>query len=627
MRKIILSVLILLTKLSFAQINCNTWLQAPSYPSYVQIGQLNVTGNQITVEAVINRTTPYNGGSLYAGDIVSKHATPADVNYLLRPNEAEITTTNGYFRTPDICEIELNKTYHVAMVYDGSTLKFYRNGFLMSQIPATGNLYQNTWDTRIGFYEYALFNTNFIGYINEVEIWNVARTQSEIQAYMNTPLPNPTTQPGLLAYYTFNSLINKQGNANWDGTIGGAASINQTNTSCNFIADSCSIPVSSPYIINDYTEVLGYDICKNELKVADATKYNQGDTVMIMQMKGAIIDSSNTSTFGNITNYNNCGNYEMNIVKQKNGNLLSLLNVLKRQYDIPNGKVQLIRVPYYNTANITSTLTCLPWDGSKGSVVVLNAKTAVNLSANIDVTGKGFNGGASPNPNTTTLYCSFNDYYYSKGTAAAAEKGESITTIGDPIAWGKGSPANGGGGGNGHNSGGGGGSNGGAGGFGGYQLDACGGSLTDNRGLGGKALTYTTAANKLFMGGGGGSGHTDNAGGSPMNGANGGGIVFIKSPVINNTGFKIIAKGGDIVNCSLSPIDLCHDGNGGGGGGGAVLIESNNISSPTNVDVSGGKGGDLVVYFQPNATHIGPGGGGGAGVFCQIIMSCQQTSV
>ena len=100
-----------------------------------------------------------------------------------------------------------------------------------------------------------------------------------------------------------------------------------------------------------------------------------------------------------------------------------------------------------------------------------------------------------------------------------------------------------------------------------------------------------------------------------MSGANGGGIIIIKSPVINNTGFKINAKGADVINCSLSPIDLCHDGSGGGGGGGAVLIESNNFTSSTLVDVSGGKGGDLVIYHLPNASRIGPGGGGGAGVF------------
>jgi hypothetical protein len=377
----------------------------------------------------------------------------------------------------------------------------------------------------------------------------------------------------------------------------------------------CSIPASPSMIINDYTEVLGFDICKNELKVADATKYNPGDTVLIIQMKGAVIDSTNTSAFGNISNYNNAGNYEMNIVKQKNGNTLSLLNVLQRQYDIPAGKVQLIRVPYFKNITVDNTLTCLPWDGSKGGVLVLNVENTTTLNADIDVSGRGFHGGASPNPNTTTLYCDYNDFYYPNGTAAAADKGESIANIGNGIAWGKGSPANGGGGGNGHNSGGGGGSNGGSGGFGGYQLDACGGSATDNRGLGGKALVYNNVANKIFMGGGGGAGHTDNSGGSSMNGGNGGGIIIIKSPVINAGTYKIIAKGGDASQCDLSPIDLCHDGSGGGGAAGTVLIENSNLITNTNIDIRGGKGGDLIIYNPPGATKIGPGGGGGAGIF------------
>ncbi|MEO8111869.1 MAG: LamG-like jellyroll fold domain-containing protein, partial [Ginsengibacter sp.] len=594
---------------------CDDWLLTPSTPSYVQVGQLNIPGNQITIEATINRTSPYSGGTLYAGDIVSKHNQPSDVNYLLRPNEAEITTNNGYFRTPDICEIELNKTYHVAMVYDGSTLKFYRNGFLMSQVAATGNLYQNLWETRIGYYQPEFVNTNFIGYINEVRIWNVARTQSELRTYMNSSLPNPTTQTGLLAYYTFNDLLNKQGNPAWNGTLGGSASINNTNTSCSFIADSCTIPVNVPTIINDYTEVLDFDICKNELTVADASKYNPGDTVLLIQMKGAVIDSSNTASFGTVTNYKNAGNYEFNMIKQKAGNILTLLNGLVKQYDIPNGKVQLVRVPYYTTADITSTLTCLPWDGSKGGVLVLNAKNTINLSADIDVSGRGFTGGKSPNPHSSVLYCNYNEFYYPINTPGAAEKGESISAISSSFYWGKGSPANGGGGGNGHNSGGGGGSNGGQGGFGGYQLDACGGAAIDNRGIGGKNLLYSNVSNKIFLGGGGGSGQTDNMGGSDMNGANGGGIVIIKSPVFNNNGFKINAKGDDVPNCTLSPAIICHDGNGGGGGGGTVLLESNSVTSATDVNVSGGKGGDLIFYDVNLGSRIGPGGGGGAGVF------------
>ena len=243
MKKAFLIFPLIIAHSAYSQITCNNWLQTPSAPSNVEIGQLNIPGNTVTVEAVINRTAPYSGGQVWAGDIVSKHRDPTDVNYLLRPNSGEITTTNGYFKTPDIADIQLNTTYHIAMVYDGDTLKFYRDGCLMSQIAATGNLYQNSWETAIGYYSPGLFpNENFIGYINEVRIWNVARTQAQIQAYMNTSLPNPTAQPGLLAYYTFDNLTNKQGNPAWDGTLSGSASINQTNPNCNAIINNCPVP-------------------------------------------------------------------------------------------------------------------------------------------------------------------------------------------------------------------------------------------------------------------------------------------------------------------------------------------------------------------------------------------------
>ena len=243
MKNIFLILFYFISFKSFSQVNCNTWLSTPARYSYVDIGKLNVTGNQITVEAVFNRTQPYlpGGGDGTEGDLVSKHDNPNDVNYLLRPNEGSITTSNGFFTTPIISTASLNKTYHVAMVYDGDTLKFYRDGCLISKVAASGDLYQNNWDTRIGYYQNQLYNTNFIGYINEVRIWNVARTQAQIQAYMNTSLPNPTTQPGLLAYYTFDNLLNKQGNPSWNGSLNGSATINQTNTSCNEITNLCKV--------------------------------------------------------------------------------------------------------------------------------------------------------------------------------------------------------------------------------------------------------------------------------------------------------------------------------------------------------------------------------------------------
>src|SRR5215212_3303349 len=95
--------------------------------------------------------------------------------------------------------------------------------------------------------------------------------------------------------------------------------------------------------INDYAPVIGYNACENKIIIEGGYLFHAGDTVVIIQMRGAVIDSSNTSNFGTITNYSNAGNYEFNFVKTVSGDTIRLRNNLQRQYDIPGGKVQLVR--------------------------------------------------------------------------------------------------------------------------------------------------------------------------------------------------------------------------------------------------------------------------------------------
>jgi gliding motility-associated-like protein len=222
---------------------CNNWLRTQAAGQSVKVGDLDVTGNQMTVEANFNCSSFPTTRPDKWEDIVSKHSGTNDANYVLRMDLAAITTTTGHYLTPSHCDnLVLNKTFHVALVYDGASLKLYRNGFLMTQIACTGNLVTNDLITTIG--DYAVNNpvgTNFLGYINEVRIWNVARTQTQLRTYMDASVPNPTTQAGLLGYYTFDNLLNKQGNAAFNGVLTGGASINNTNPNCTFIADSCAV--------------------------------------------------------------------------------------------------------------------------------------------------------------------------------------------------------------------------------------------------------------------------------------------------------------------------------------------------------------------------------------------------
>jgi len=178
--------------------------------SYVNIGDLDVTGNQLTVEALIQYTGP-------SVNIVSKHTGPPDVNYLLRPGNFEITTTNGYANVVSGVPLQAGETYHLAATYNGNVLRYFINGCLTNEIPLTGNMITNNVDVAIGQQSVGEAE-QFIGYIDEVRIWNVARTENQIADNMLN-LPNPATEVGLLGYYQFEgNYINVQGDPTFNGT-------------------------------------------------------------------------------------------------------------------------------------------------------------------------------------------------------------------------------------------------------------------------------------------------------------------------------------------------------------------------------------------------------------------------
>ncbi|MES2850026.1 MAG: LamG-like jellyroll fold domain-containing protein, partial [Bacteroidota bacterium] len=575
---------------------CNNWLFTPSHPSYADFGEIDIPGNTITVEATFYRT----GNPTVEGDLVSKYEDPNDeVNYLLRPNHAYITTDDGFFLTPDICAAELNKRYHVAMVYDGSTLKFYRNGLLMSQVNATGSLSQNSFPTRVGLSSLiSPADRNFIGYINEVRIWNTVRTQPEIQSYMNATLPPPATQTGLVGYYTFDDLINKQGNAAFNGTISSNASLNSVVPDCSFIADSCITITSGGGIINDYAAITTIDICNNTATVDDPSKFNTGDTVVIMQMKGAAIDSSNTISFGTITNYNNAGKYEFNYVKSKTGNTIEFENTFLNNYDAAFGRVQLIRVPYFQSFTVNNNLTCSAWDGTKGGVLILNSATTVTLNDTIDVSYKGFRGGAVGGG-----FSCGNVSDWSAPTGTGGTKGEGITEYIPGFEAGGARLASGGGGAYAANSGGGGGGNWGAGGLGGFHSNTC---PTPTQSMEGAAVT-SLILEHFVLGGGGGGGQQDNA--QPVApGGNGGGMVIIKAATLNSNDKLILAKGESVTTT------VKDEGGAGGGAGGTILLFVNNYTDTLYAQLNGGDGSSNFNDIYPTRCH-GPGGGGGGGLF------------
>ncbi len=367
-------------------------------------------------------------------------------------------------------------------------------------------------------------------------------------------------------------------------------------------------------IINDYARVSAFDTtgCKARLEVTSAAAFSVGDSVLLIQMKGVNFDSTNTAAFGSIVNLNGAGNYEIAAITSITSNTIMLNGKLSKTYST-RGYLQLVRIPVYVNANITASLTCQPWNGQTGGVLIFSVQNNLTMNADIDVTGRGFRGGIiSNNPDG---FCGTNsqDYYYDVNqpgpswAKGGAQKGEGIGSISPSKEAGKGRLVNGGGGGAKHNSGGGGGSNFTAGGDGGAEYISC---LFNNDGIGGQGLSSSYTANVIFGGGGGGCGDANN--GEGTTGENGGGIVIISTSSITGNNYLMNASGNSVTAIA----GLSGDGAGGGGGGGAIFINANSISSPLTLIANGGKGGN-----QGASACVGPGGGGGTGIILTNLPS------
>lgn len=163
--------------------------------------------SQITVETWINlrRLTPVgNWGNLF---LICKGNDRMQGSYYLSQNGYDVKQfhfylgANGidqvYAHTPDL-NLETNRWYHVAGTYDGSNLKIYVDGVLQGTTPANISI-GNTGSLSIGYHNMTDWEYFVDGIMDEIRIWNVARTQNEIQANMYRTLIG--NEPGLVGYW------------------------------------------------------------------------------------------------------------------------------------------------------------------------------------------------------------------------------------------------------------------------------------------------------------------------------------------------------------------------------------------------------------------------------------------
>jgi uncharacterized repeat protein (TIGR01451 family) len=391
-----------------------------------------------------------------------------------------------------------------------------------------------------------------------------------------------------------------------------------------------------------------------------------GSLLLIVQMQDASINTSNSGAYGNgstgtgFTTINNAGNYEY--VKATGaiaggsvpitgagagGGTVFAYTTAAASSTKGASTFQVVLVPQYTSATLTSGITTPSWNGSTGGILALDIAGQLNLGgASVNVDGDGFRGGAGMQltggvagaVNTDYRQVSPATYTGAAGGAAGidASKGEGVagtpmwvesgatflrttTGIGYPngtttadASMAHGAPANAGGGGtdgdaagNTQNSGGGGGGNGGTGGFGGDSWNT---NLSDG-GEGGSPFPATI--DRVAMGGGGGAGSRNNSDSDNQasSGSAGGGIIFIRADSL--TGTATLSANGN-----AAYIGTANDAGGGGGAGGTIVVLSaNGGESGLTLRANGGRGGDAW-DSQPYslADRHGPGGGGAGGV-------------
>ncbi|MCD6018063.1 MAG: hypothetical protein K0S53_1184 [Bacteroidetes bacterium] len=119
-----------------------------------------------------------------------------------------VSDFSGGWLYSNASNINNNTWHHVAGTYDGSTIKIYIDGVLDKSVAATGTIATGPNNVNLGCRSNNYF---FQGSMDEVRIWDIARTDCEINSYMNCEIP--TTATGLVANYHFNQGIDAGNNS------------------------------------------------------------------------------------------------------------------------------------------------------------------------------------------------------------------------------------------------------------------------------------------------------------------------------------------------------------------------------------------------------------------------------
>ena len=153
---------------------------------------------------------PQANPSAHSGIMGFRNNTDTDF-YLLQlqnSNNVEARFRNSSGVNYDIVGsnlLDFNQWQHIAFTYDGSYIRLYKDGALVDSSAANGIIIQNTLPLQLGKLDWG--NTGFYmtGRLDEIRLWDVALSQTEINNWMCIPID--LTHPNynnLMGYWRMN---------------------------------------------------------------------------------------------------------------------------------------------------------------------------------------------------------------------------------------------------------------------------------------------------------------------------------------------------------------------------------------------------------------------------------------
>jgi len=153
------------------------------------------------------------------------------------------SSSGVYLSTPTVA----NPTgrHHLAVTFDGAAIRIFVDGAWSAEAPWNlGSVYYGTEDVLIGAANFGCnYQRRFDGFIDDVRIWDHARSATEIAAAMNCRLSG--SESGLMSYWTFDAsnLVDVTGH----GHNGVAEGIPSSVTFAPLVAiPSCATGVETP---------------------------------------------------------------------------------------------------------------------------------------------------------------------------------------------------------------------------------------------------------------------------------------------------------------------------------------------------------------------------------------------